>query len=144
MRPLDTLDIRVSGLWDPRENETEEGRSVLAYHSPDYRYLVSAGHTYTRGANGVDSFEQMDIGAIFPVTDNISLIGRWVYDSQLDETVGTLAGFEYNNCCWSVQVVHQNYLTDDEELAQKAKYLTDLLIKDCTLMMMIKTGAVPE
>lgn len=126
LRPLDTLDIRVSGLWDPRENETEEGRSVLAYHSPDYRYLVSAGHTYTRGANGVDSFEQMDIGAIFPVTDNISLIGRWVYDSQLDETVGTLAGFEYNNCCWSFQLVQQRYLTDDEEVDSRIVFQVQL------------------
>ena len=115
LRPLDTLDIRVSGLWNPRENYTEEGRSVLAYHSPDYRYLVSAGHTYSRGTNPDNRFEQMDIGSIFPVTDNISLIARWVYDSQLDKTVGTLAGFEYNNCCWSFQLVQQRYLTDDEE-----------------------------
>ncbi|MGM0569352.1 LPS-assembly protein LptD [Marinobacter sp.] len=115
LRPLDTLDIRVSGLWDPRENHTQEGRSVLAYHSPDYRYLVSAGHTYSRGDNPDDRFEQMDLGAIFPVTDNISLIGRWVYDSQLEQTVGTLAGFEYNNCCWSFQLVNQRYLTGDSD-----------------------------
>jgi len=113
LRPLDTLDIRVSGLWDPRENHTQEGRSVLAYHSPDYRYLVSAGHTYSRGDNPDNRFEQMDVGAIFPVTDNISLIGRWVYDSQLDQTVGTLAGFEYNSCCWSFQLINQTYLTGD-------------------------------
>lgn len=115
LRPLDTLDIRVSGLWDPRESHTQEGRSVLAYHSPDYRYLISAGHSYSRGTNPDNRFEQADLGAIFPVTDNISLIGRWVYDSQLDQTVGTLAGFEYNNCCWSFQLVKQTYLTGDNE-----------------------------
>lgn len=115
LRPLDTLDIRVSGLWDPRESHTQEGRSVLAYHSPDYRYLVSLGHSYSRGTNPNNRFEQGDIGAIFPVTDNISLIGRWVFDSQLDQTVGTLAGFEYNNCCWSFQLVKQTYLTGDND-----------------------------
>lgn len=113
LRPTDTFDIRVSGLWDPRDHHTQEGRSVLAYHSPDYRYLVSAGHTYTRETETREGFEQMDIGTIFPVTDNISLIGRWVFDSQLDQTVGTLAGFEYNNCCWSFQLVKQSYLTGD-------------------------------
>src|SRR5690554_6594193 len=114
-RPTDTLDIRISGLWDLREHHTQEGRSVLAYHSPDYRYLVSAGHTYTRGTTPDNGFEQMDVGAIFPLTDKISLIGRWVYDSQLDQTVGTLTGFEYNNCCWSFQLIQQSYLTDDDE-----------------------------
>ena len=126
LRPLDTLDIRVSGLWDPREKQTEEGRSVLAYHSPDYRYLVSMGHTYSRGTNPNNRFEQMDVGGIVPITDNISLIGRWVFDSQLDETVGTLAGLEYNNCCWSFQLVQQRYLTDDEEVDHRVVFQIQL------------------
>ncbi len=111
LNPLDTLEIRSSGLWDPDNGDTEEGRSQLTFHSTDYRYLASVGHTYSRG-----ELEQSDIAAVFPVSDRVSLIGRWVYDSDLDRTVGSLAGLEYNNCCWSVQVVHQNYLTDDREL----------------------------
>lgn len=111
IRPLDGLDLRASVLWDPEESRTEEARTQLMFHSRDYRYLAMLGHSYSR-----DEFEQMDIGAVVPVNDRVSLIGRWVYDSQLDRTVGTLAGIEYNNCCWSVQLVSQNYLTDDEEL----------------------------
>ncbi len=126
LRPLDTLDIRVSGLWDAREARTEEGRSQLVYHSPDYRYLATIGHTYSYGERRQDSFEQMDIGALFPVTDKVSLIGRWVYDSQLDQTVGTLAGVEYNNCCWSIQLVQQSYLTDDETLDRRIVFQIQL------------------
>ncbi|MGF2734216.1 LPS-assembly protein LptD [Marinobacter sp. DUT-1] len=111
LSPLDTLEIRSSGLWDPDTGETEEGRSQLTFHSEDYRYLASLGHTYSK-----DELEQSDIAAVVPVSDRVSLIGRWVYDSDLDRTVGSLAGLEYNNCCWSVQVVHQNYLTDDQQL----------------------------
>ncbi len=61
-----------------------------------------------------------------PVTNRVSAIGRWVWDSKLDRTVGTLAGLEYNNCCWSVQVVHQNYLTDDEELDTRLLFRIEL------------------
>lgn len=111
LSPLDTLEIRSTGLWDPDTGETEEGRSQLTFHSEDYRYLASLGHTYSK-----DELEQSDIAAVVPVSDRVSLIGRWVYDSDLDRTVGSLAGLEYNNCCWSVQVVHQNYLTDDQQL----------------------------
>ncbi|WP_368422956.1 LPS-assembly protein LptD [Marinobacter sp.] len=121
LRPLETLDIRSTGLWDPDTQQTEEGRSQLIFHSKDYRYLASFGHTYSR-----NELEQTDIGAVFPVTDRVSLIGRWVWDSQLDRTVGSLAGIEYNNCCWSVQVVHQNALTDDEELESRVLFQIQL------------------
>ncbi|WP_372998985.1 LPS-assembly protein LptD [Marinobacter sp.] len=121
LNPLDTLEIRSSGLWDPDTGDTEEGRSQLTFHSSDYRYLASLGHTYSR-----DELEQSDVAAVFPVTDRVSLIGRWVYDSDLDRTVGSLAGLEYNNCCWSVQVVHQNYLTDDRELEGRILFQVQL------------------
>lgn len=121
LNPLDTLEIRSSGLWDPDTGDTEEGRSQLTFHSRDYRYLASVGHTYSRG-----ELEQSDIAAVLPVSDRVSLIGRWVYDSDLDRTVGSLAGLEYNNCCWSVQVVHQNYLTDDRELDSRILFQIQL------------------
>ena len=121
LNPLQNLQIRSSGLWDPDTGDTEEGRSQLIFHSPDYRYLASVGHTYSKG-----ELEQSDIAAVIPATDRVSLIGRWVYDSGLDRTVGTLAGIEYNNCCWSVQVVHQNYLTNDQELDSRLLFQIQL------------------
>ncbi len=121
LNPLQNLQIRSSGLWDPDTGETEEGRSQLVFHSQDYRYLASVGHTYSK-----DNLEQSDIAAVLPATDRVSLIGRWVYDSTLDRTVGSLAGIEYNNCCWSVQLVHQNYLTDDQELDSRILFQVQL------------------
>lgn len=122
LNPIDYLEIRSSGLWDHETRETEEGRSQLLFHTGDYRYLASLGHTYSRA----DELEQTDIGTVFPVTDRLSAIGRWVWDSGLDRTVGTLAGLEYNNCCWSVQVVHQNYLTDDQQLDTRLLFRVEL------------------
>jgi len=121
LRPLQGLELRTAGLWEPDTRKTAEGRSQLVFHSENYRYLASIGHTYHR-----NEFEQSDIGAVFPVTDNVSLIGRWVYDSQTDRTVGSLAGIEYNNCCWSVQLVSQNYLTDDQTLDNRILFQVQL------------------
>ncbi|MBS3803979.1 MAG: LPS-assembly protein LptD [Oleiphilaceae bacterium] len=118
LRPLETLDIRASGLWDPRLQQTSEGRSELLFHSRDYRYLASVGHTYRRQSlaqNRDQRLEQVDIGAVLPVTDHISLVGRWVHDAALDRTVGSLMGIEYNNCCWSLQLVSQNFLTESDD-----------------------------
>ncbi|HEV8077104.1 MAG TPA: LPS-assembly protein LptD, partial [Marinobacter sp.] len=126
LNPLDTLEIRSSLLWDPDASETEEGRSQLTFHSPDYRYLASVGHTYSKGSNAATQLEQADVGVVFPVSNRLSLIGRWVHDTDLDRTVGSLAGVEYNNCCWSLQVVHQNYLTDDQELDSRILFQIQL------------------
>jgi LPS-assembly protein len=121
LRPLEGLELRTSGLWEPDISETLEGRSQLVFHSDDYRYLASVGHSYRR-----NEFEQSDIGGVVPVTDRVSLIGRWAYDSGLDRTVGSLAGLEYNNCCWSIQLVHQNYLTDEQQLDNQVLFRIEL------------------
>ncbi|MBB5319778.1 LPS-assembly protein [Marinobacter oulmenensis] len=128
LHPLDNLEIRSSGLWDHDTGETVEGRSQLTFHSEDYRYLATVGHTYDSTASDPDRdvLDQTDIGTVFPVTDRLSVIGRWVYDADLDRTVGSLAGLEYNNCCWSVQVVHQNYLTDDQILDSRLLFRIEL------------------
>lgn len=121
LRPLEGLELRSSGLWESDVSKTREGRSQLLFHSDDYRYLASLGHTYRR-----NEFEQSDIGGVVPVTDRVSLIGRWAYDSQLDRTVGSLTGLEYNNCCWSIQLVHQNYLTDEQQLENQVLFRIEL------------------
>ena len=129
LNPLENLEIRSSGLWDHEAHKTLEGRSQLIFHSEDYRYLASLGHTYRRGDDGAASdegLEQSDIGTVFPITDRVSAIGRWVYDSVDDRTAGSLAGIEYNNCCWSVQLVHQNYLTSDEALDSRILFRVEL------------------
>jgi LPS-assembly protein len=126
LNPLDTLEIRGSLLWDPDANQTEEGRSQLTFHSRDYRYLASVGHTYSKGSSALTQLEQADVGVVFPVSNRLSLIGRWVHDTDLDRTVGSLAGVEYNNCCWSLQVVHQNYFTDDQELDSRILFQIQL------------------
>lgn len=121
LNPLDTLEIRASGLWDPDTGETEEGRSLLMYHWQDYRYLASLGHTYRK-----DDLEQTDIAGVLPLSNRLSLIGRWVYAADLERTAGSLVGIEYNNCCWSVQLVHQNYLTDEETLDSRVLFRIQL------------------
>lgn len=121
LRPLDNLEARVSGLWDARDYSTQQGRSDLIYHSDDYRWLLNVGHTYDD-----NNLEQTDIGTVFPLSRNLSAVGRWVYDVVDDRTIGSLAGFEYSQCCWSIQVVAQRYLTFDREVDSRILFQIQL------------------
>lgn len=120
LKPTSLLDVKVEGLWDPRERRTEQGSTTLTFHSRDYSHLLSLSHRYTadvlNGAAKPGSFlEQTDVAALFPVTDRISLIGRWFFDLEQHRTIGTLAGIEYSSCCWRLQVVAQSYLEEAGE-----------------------------
>lgn len=111
LRPSDNLEVISRGLWDTQTYETVEGRSQLVYHSADYRYLANVGHTFSD-----NNLEQLDIGGIVPVNNNLSLIGRYAQDLVAKETAGSLFGVEYTTCCWSAQLIQQTFLTNDEEL----------------------------
>lgn len=112
LQPLDNLSLRSSGQWDEQESETLRGTSQIRFHSSDFRYLANAGHTYDASTG----LEQADVSTVFPVDEQTSLIGRWIYDVDNEETAGTLAGVEYTSCCWNLQLVAQRYLTRDEGL----------------------------
>lgn len=121
LRPAENLEARVSGLWDPRDYRTQQGRSQLIFHSDDYRWLLNLGHTYDD-----NDLEQSDVGAVFPLSNSLSAVGRWVYDIADERTVGSLAGFEYSQCCWSVQLVAQRYLKTNKEMDSRILFQIQL------------------
>ncbi len=59
--------------------------------------------------------------------EQTSLIGRWLYDMDNEETAGTLVGVEYNSCCWNLQLVAQRYRTRDEGLDTRVLFQIQLL-----------------
>jgi len=98
-------------MWDGQEYKTIEGSSTLSFHTEDYGYVLNLGHRYKKEDSPL---EQTDISTIFPLTDQISLFGRWLYDKTYTRTAGTLAGIEYRSCCWRAQLLSSSYLKDND------------------------------
>lgn len=124
LRPLDNLSLSVAGQWDAQENMTLQGRSQLRFHSEDFRSVASIGHTYD--ATALEPLEQSDIGVVVPMSEQIRLIGRWVYDMEQEATAGSLAGLEYTTCCWSMQLVAQTFRTRDDGLDRRILFEVQL------------------
>lgn len=59
--------------------------------------------------------EQLDLAAIWPLTAQWNAMGRWLYSLRDELTLESLAGVEYETCCWSVRLVNQlrRTLSDD-------------------------------
>ncbi|MCP5161369.1 MAG: LPS-assembly protein LptD [Hahellaceae bacterium] len=116
LRPYDWMDVFVTGLWDAREKETDEGSTRMSLHSTDYAWVLSMGHRFKDDINVDDRIEQTDVSSIIPVTNQISLFGRWLYDLNDERTMGTMAGLEYRGCCWRAQLMSHSKLQDDTHL----------------------------
>ena len=117
--PLSNLAVKVEGLWDPRKQKTEQGAVSLNYVSREYDYIFSISHRYLSGYRdgeiAPDEYlEQIDVSALFPVNERLSLIGRWMYSLPHHRTIGTLAGLEYSSCCWRVQLVAESHLDTND------------------------------
>jgi LPS-assembly protein len=56
---------------------------------------------------------QTDVSAIWPVSQNWSLIGRWNYDHANSRELETIAGLEYSNCCYSVRLLARQWIDND-------------------------------
>ena len=98
---------RVTGslVWDPHDNEVDEGAVNLQYRL-DNRRIVNLGYR-----NRVETdIEQTDFSVYWPVSRNFSFIGRWNYDLVSGRTVEGFAGIEYNNCCWQVRLLARRFI----------------------------------
>ena len=68
--------------------------------------------------------EQTDLAAIWPVSQKLSLIGRWYYSVQESRTLEAVAGIEYGDCCWRLRTVLRRYLDGPGE-----EYNTSFLVQ---------------
>jgi len=66
--------------------------------------------------NKSESIRQLDLGVFWALNDSWALMGSrkkdlWDYESDevkpVDPVIEALAGFEYQSCCWRVQVLYQ-------------------------------------
>ncbi|HXS53780.1 MAG TPA: LPS-assembly protein LptD [Usitatibacter sp.] len=119
MSPSVTLDAGFQ--YTPNLNRSEkivfEGR-----YSPVPGSVVNVAYRYARGTT--DPFadpsvqagiEQVDLSAQWPITREISGVGRWNWSLQDRKLVEGLAGFEYNAGCWQLRAVAHRFITSTQQ-----------------------------
>lgn len=106
--PLDDLSVYADIGFNTDRNETEQGNIGLSYE-PGEDFMVNVSHRFNDSSSGYQ--EQSDIGFIVPMSDQWRLIGRWHYDLINKRSLETLAGFEYESCCWSIRIVSRRHLS---------------------------------
>ncbi|MDB2461339.1 LPS assembly protein LptD [Gammaproteobacteria bacterium] len=103
-------------LHDSRGRSDKTQKSI---HSFQYRgegnNVINASYRYRK-----NDIEQGDLSFAWGINSRLNLLGRWNYDfkNNLDgENSGdieTLAGLEYESCCWKARLVQRKFKVDAE------------------------------
>ena len=109
----------VGGSWRPTP-----GRNLnFGYRNvwtPPVQASLQNNQTYTPSATTTD---QYNISGQWPLTREISVLGRWGYDALTTKTLNTLVGLEWTRDCWTFrgaysQMLNTSVLTTTQVLFQ--------------------------
>lgn len=101
-----TMSTGLSVQWNDQNNEAERGTLDWRYQK-DQRRVLRLGYRYER-----DIRKQTDIAGMWPLAAHWNLVGRWLRSAREHVTLESLAGIEYQSCCWSVRMVQRRYRVD--------------------------------
>jgi LPS-assembly protein len=99
-------------------SEVERFNAGVRY-TPAPGRVLSATWRYTREVFdpgiGIEQIKQIDVAGQWPVTPQVTLLGRWNYSLSDKKTLEGVAGIEYNGDCWVLRVVGQRLTTTTQQ-----------------------------
>ncbi len=93
---------------------TDQGNKYLlgASYFPRPGSVFNASYRYTR-----DQIEQLDFSTQWPITREITAVGRVNWSLKDAKLLEGLAGFEYNAGCWQLRAVAHRFITATEQVS---------------------------
>jgi len=109
-------------IWDPHDNATERANARIQYH-PGFRKIANLSYRYLKGEQN-----QIDASILWPLSPSWQVIGRWYYDIGDSQQLETLAGIEYDSCCWGIRFVTREYV-DSTSKTNNRVYMAQIVLK---------------
>jgi LPS-assembly protein len=91
-------------IWDPHDYTAERANARIQYH-PGFRKIANLSYRYLKNEQS-----QIDASILWPLSRSWHVIGRWYYDLDESQRLETLAGIEYDSCCWGLRFVARDYI----------------------------------
>jgi LPS-assembly protein len=73
--------------------------------------VLQINHRYVRDLSS-EEINQVGITASWPMAKNWQWVGRWYHDLELNRTVESYTGVQYESCCWNISFVAQRNLSN--------------------------------
>lgn len=104
---LPKLTSRLDVRWNQESRKIDKGSIQLQY-MPNAHSIFNIAYRYRES-----ELEQSDISFLWPLGRHWHIIGRRNYSLLDHRALETLAGLEYQSCCWRTQLVNRRYINDD-------------------------------
>lgn len=108
-------------IWNTRDNVTDRANARIQF-TPGFRKIANLSYRYIKGEQN-----QVDASILWPLTPSWHVLGRFYYDIDEKQKLETLAGFEYDSCCWGVRFVTRDYIDDTNE--ENRIFLAQIVLK---------------
>ena len=126
--------VNLSSRWSVQGGvQLEPDNSDMLRTAFDLRYyanprqLVNVSYLLDRdqpSASLNDQIHSVDIAFFWPLNPQWRALGRWNQALNTDRNLETLAGLEYEDCCWALRMVRRQYRDSPADPdAQNAFYL---------------------
>tara|TARA_R110001599_G_scaffold23308_2_gene85736 strand:- start:1662 stop:2750 length:1089 start_codon:yes stop_codon:yes gene_type:complete len=111
-------------LYDDHRERTERSSVDVSYRHPE-GHVVNLGYRWEiegfdpgvlPGDNGFRDYdrEEWDLSFAWKASTNIDLIGRYLHDQTNERSLEQLAGVQWNNCCYGLQLVWREWVDDND------------------------------
>lgn len=109
-------------LYDDHREQTERSSVDVRYRHPE-GHVVNLGYRWEiegfdpgvlPGDDGFRNYsrEEWDLSFAWKASTSIDLIGRYLHDQTNDRALEQLAGVQWNNCCYGLQLVWREWVDD--------------------------------
>ena len=131
--------LNLSARWalqggvqlDPDNSDlVRAGLDVRYFANP--RQLLNVSYLMDRDRVGLDLDDQIqsaDVSLLWPLTSQWRVMGRWNQALNLGRNLETLAGLEYEDCCWAVRAVARQYRNSPAESDSQTAFYMELELK---------------
>ena len=136
-RMTNTLTLDSLAQYNPTESRTEMFAATARYR-PEAGKVLNLGYRYTFSPDPDPSktLKQLDLSTQWLLGGRWHMVAQSKYSLQEQRTVEALAGLEYNQDCWALRMVAQQFVTSTRDTS--TTYFIQLELRE-----MIRVGTDP-
>ncbi len=109
--------ISSTALWNYEKKALSNYELRLNYQDAKKRIANISYRELDADLNASDDskLSQLAFSTALPINNKWSFVGSIEHDIENDRNLETLAGFEYQDCCWKTRIVAKRFLNSDNE-----------------------------
>ncbi|MCC6201574.1 MAG: LPS assembly protein LptD [Gammaproteobacteria bacterium] len=104
---------RATWQWDPEIGNTQKATFAVRWQ-PDPERVLNLAYRLRRNALYSYEVKQTDVSVRWPITSRVGAVARWNFSIPDTRSLETVAGIEYNSCCWAIKFLGRRFLRNTE------------------------------